>query len=65
MLTEKEEYSSDSSDDEQNVSMESNSCVDETHFQQQNYLFLFDKEIKFSERQISDCVEHDLTPDDY
>ena len=45
--------------------MDSNSCINETHFQQQNYLFLFDKEIKFSERNIGDSLEHDLTPDDY
>jgi hypothetical protein len=26
---------------------------------------LFDKEIKFSERNIGDSVEHDLSPEDY
>lgn len=40
--------SSSESDQEDNVSMDSNSMVDDTGFQQQNYLFLFDQEIKFS-----------------
>jgi hypothetical protein len=58
ILTEKIEeadYSSSSdSEGDDNISMDSNSKVDETHFQQQNYLFLFDQEIKFSQRQIGD-----------
>jgi hypothetical protein len=45
------------------MSCDSNSVVEESHFQQQNFLFLFDKELQFSAR--NDVSENQLTPDDY
>ena len=45
--------------------MDSNSVVEQSHFQQQNYLFLFDKEIGFSMRDQKENEEHNLTATDY